>query len=161
MDLGYLGIWKSHLFWKSCVPNLKFLCFVYEPSFFVFGFLFQNMIIWWNHEKSKTRNLLTFILPADFLQKFEYEFHSDKNTWNEHVVKRTNFSIFGQCNPYHQSTYRFPPLHPISAPDAQEWYTSGRHVPLVSPKCARVPWRWSGARVGVGMLMGMGITLAL
>ena len=27
-------------------------------------------------------------------------------------------SIFGQSNRYHQSTYRFPPLHPISAPDA-------------------------------------------
>ena len=25
------------------------------------------------------------------------------------------FSISGQCNPYHQPTYRFPPLHPISA----------------------------------------------
>ena len=24
------------------------------------------------------------------------------------MVKRTKFSIFGQCNPYHQSTYRFP-----------------------------------------------------
>ena len=30
-------------------------------------------------------------------------------------------SIFGQGNPYHQSTYRFPPLHPISAqPDRQQ-----------------------------------------
>ena len=28
-----------------------------------------------------------------------------------------NFSILEQGNPYHHSTYRFPPLHPISAPD--------------------------------------------
>ena len=31
-----------------------------------------------------------------------------------------NFFIFGQGIPDHQSTYRFPPLHPISAPDARE-----------------------------------------
>ena len=30
-------------------------------------------------------------------------------------------SNFGQGNPYHQSTYRFPPLHPISAPDANSF----------------------------------------
>ena len=69
----------------------------------------------WNDEKSKTRNLLTLILPAEFLEKVGYEFSFDKKTWKDFVVKRTNFSIFGQCNPYHQSTYRFPPLHPISA----------------------------------------------
>ena len=38
------------------------------------------------------------------------------------MPKWTNFSIYGQCNPYHQSTYRFPPLHPNSAPDVCHFY---------------------------------------
>ena len=41
------------------------------------------------------------------------------NNMKRFSQKRTNFSIFGQDNPYHQSTYRSPPLHPISAPDAE------------------------------------------
>ena len=41
-----------------------------------------NMIILWNHEKSKTRNFLRFILPAEFPQKLEYEFSFDQKTWN-------------------------------------------------------------------------------
>ena len=69
----------------------------------------------WKSWKSKTRNLLTLLLPAEFLEKLGYEFHFDQKTWIDFVQKRTNFSIFGQCNPYHQSTYRFPPLHPIPA----------------------------------------------
>ena len=111
---GISEIWESEnlkISGKSCVHNLK-MC-LYEPSSF---FVFQNMIIWWNHEKSKTRNLLTLISPAEFLQKLGYEFSFDQKTWIDFVVKRTNFSIFGRGNPYHQSTYRFPPLHPISAP---------------------------------------------
>ena len=47
------------------------------------------------------------------VQMLGYEFSFDQKTWNENVVNRTNLSIFGQCIPYHQSTYRFPPLHQI------------------------------------------------
>ena len=90
---------------------------------------------WWNlenHEKSKTRNLLTLILPVEFLQKLGYEFHFDQKTWNENVVNRTDLSIFGQCNPYHQPTYRFPPLHPISAPDACSMQISQTRSGMIS-----------------------------
>ena len=86
-----------------------------ESTFWIFeiqnSWIFDNynMIIWWNHEKSKTRNLLTSIFPAEFLEKLGYEFSFDQKTWNTISQKRTNFSIFRQCNPYHQSTYRFPP----------------------------------------------------
>ena len=73
MDFGNLRIWKSQNFRKSCAPN---------PSF-VLLFLFYNMIILWNHEKSKMRNLLTLILPSEFLQKLGYEFLFDKKTRNE------------------------------------------------------------------------------
>ena len=72
---------------------------------------FYDMIIWWNHEKAKMRNFLRFILPAEFLEKLGYEFH--QKTWIHFSKKWTNFSIFGQRNPYHQSTHRFLPLHPI------------------------------------------------
>ena len=82
---------------------------------------------WWileNDEKSKTRNLLTSNLPAEFWQTLGYEFHFFQKTWIHFRRERTNFSIFGRGNPYHQSTYRFPPLHPISAPDAMFRKTS-------------------------------------
>ena len=65
----------------------------------IWNFDNYNMIIWWNHEKSKTRNLLTFIFPAEFLQKLEYGFGFDKKTWIDFVQQRTNFCIFGQVHP--------------------------------------------------------------
>ena len=91
MDFVYLRIWKSQNFRKSCVPNLNI--FLNLPFFPFLIFWFKNMIIWWNDEKSKTRNFLRFISPAEFLQKLGYEFHFDQKTWNTISQKRTNFSI--------------------------------------------------------------------
>ena len=116
-----MEIWESTFskLSKSCVPDFfdfwNFEIWRFED---LKNWNFDNSI-WWileNHEKSKTRNLLTFILPAEVPPKLGYKFSFDQKTWNEKVVNRTNFFIFGQGNPYHQSTYRFPPLHPISAP---------------------------------------------
>ena len=67
--------------------------------------------------KSRRRGMTWDYFPLN-LQKLGYEFSFDQKTWKDFLPKRTNFSIFGQGNPYHQPTYRFPPLHPISAPDA-------------------------------------------
>ena len=41
----------------------------------------QKWLILENDEKSKTRNLLTLILPAESLQNLEYEFSFDQKTW--------------------------------------------------------------------------------
>ena len=38
--------------------------------------------------------------PAEFLQQFGYEFSFDQKTWIDFVQKQTNFSIFGQGDPY-------------------------------------------------------------
>ena len=73
--------------------NFGILIFCFFDNYF--------MIIWWNHEKSKTRNVLQFILPAEFWQKLGYEFHFFQKTWIHFRRKRTNFSIFGRGNPYH------------------------------------------------------------
>ena len=110
---------------KCQVPNSDPHGFEYIISNLEFSFFWimfddfwsYSMYFSWKYEESKTRNFLRFISPAEFLEKLGYEFSFDQKTWIDFVVKRTTFSIFGQCNPYHQSTYRFPPLHPISAPD--------------------------------------------
>ena len=83
--------WKIWIldFWESenlkisgspVYPTSRFFWLWTFVSFFLF-FLFYNMIIWWNDEKSKTRNFLRFILPAEFLQKLGYEFQFDQKTW--------------------------------------------------------------------------------
>ena len=62
-----------------------------------------------NDEKSKTRNLLTSILPPELLQNLEYEFSFDKkhesilckNEPNS-VFSNEPISVFvGEVNPYH------------------------------------------------------------
>ena len=110
---------------KCQVPNsdphgFEYIISNLEFSFFwiMFDeFWWYSMYITLKYEKWKTRNLLTSNLPAEFWQTLGYEFHFFQKTWIHFRRKRTNFSIFGRGNPYHQSTYRFPPLHPISAPD--------------------------------------------
>ena len=112
--LGKYGEICSMEIWESTISKKTEHALTHFFNFWNFEVLIfwqLEMMKSWNHEKSKTRNLLTSILQSEFLQKLG--FISIKKTWNENVVNRTNFSIFGQGNPYHQSTYRFPPLHPI------------------------------------------------
>ena len=108
MDLGNLRIWKSQNFRKSCVPNLKI--FFYESSFFL---EYDNMMKWWKVEDDE---FLEIHFAGGISWKAWIWIPFRSKTWNENVVNRTNFFIFEQSNPYHQSTYRFPRLHPISAP---------------------------------------------
>ena len=112
--------WETYYPWKS--ENWIFRFFeipetlgVHFLHFWNSEFLFFDNWKWWileNDEKSKTRNLLTLILPAEFLEKFGSEFSFDQKTWIDVVVKRTNCSIFGQCNP--NFSYDWGPLRNLN-----------------------------------------------
>ena len=114
MDFGYLRIWKSQNVRKSCVPDFS----IFGISKFELSKIWrsENLIIR-NEEflkimKSRRRGISwDSFCRRNFLKSLDTNLVSIKKTWNYFVVKRTNFSIFRQCNPYHQSTYRFPPLH--------------------------------------------------
>ena len=100
------------------------------PLFWIFeiqnSWLFDNWKLWIleNHEKSKTRNLLTLISPAEFLEKLEYEFSFDQK-YELIFVKTNHFLCSGKVIPItNQRTDSHPCirflhpmlLYPISAP---------------------------------------------
>ena len=77
---------------------------------------FENM-------KSRRRGP-EYVIFGSSLQRLGYEFHIIQKTWNENLP----ISLFSSKggNPYHPSTYRFPPLHQTgwSRGSLSEWSRS-------------------------------------
>ena len=117
--------WKKYYLWKSenwkfwnvrnfgntTCPFLEFLKFRMPDFLIIRNDEFLKIM------KSRRRGISWHsFCRRNFLKSLDLNLVSIKK-WNENVVNRTNLFIFGQGNPYHQSTYRLTPLHPISAPN--------------------------------------------
>ena len=100
-----LEIWESENLKISGSPVYQTSRFFYFRNLrfvfvcFCFFFWSYDMIIWWNDEKSKMRNFLRFILPAEFLEKLGYEFSFEQKTWIDFSKKWTIFLFSGKVIP--------------------------------------------------------------
>ena len=80
--------------------------------FLLFSILeYDNMMKSW---KIEDEECIEIHFPLINLQKLGYEFHFDQKTWNDCLP----ISLFLSKVIPITNQHRFPPLHPISAPDA-------------------------------------------
>ena len=97
-------IW-GNVFWRNLkLKNFEILetlafHFLFFWDFRIPDFYNYNMIILCNDEKSKTRNFLRFIFPAEFLEKLGCEFSFDKKHETLFPKNEPTFLFLGEVIP--------------------------------------------------------------